>query len=562
MKMSLRPLFIINCYFWVKDYLQTRFRSNVVAKFEAVSAFRCHLVRLVGLLLLGLSSYANAFDLTTPFKWQAELKNQQVRVKVAIPAEHYLYFKSTKVSAVNSHGVALKLLEAPLKETHDDPFSGKVDVYQGGKSTSWLFKVAGDAPYTVNVSSQGCRNQTATENAVCFMPEDHTFKLGSDVADNSTIDKGAKPDVAGKLDELFSRLDRFGKRRSASGYLGTDDFMAFMNDKGDSEEESLLSGKSIWLVILLIVLGGLGLNLTPCVLPMIPVNLAIIGAGTGAASKKRGFWLGGAYGIGIALAYGTLGLSVVLAGAQFGALNSTVWFNLTIAIVFLVMALAMFDIFNVDLSRYGVGVGPSDKQRGKVFTAFVMGIIAALLAGACVAPVVIAVLLYSARVYGEGNWLGLTLPFLLGIGMGLPWPFAGAGMAVIPKPGMWMVRIKQFFGVVIILAAGYYGYIAFSLVNFSSGSAGTSSGQIAKLQAAIVEAEARNVPILIDFWATWCKNCSKMEATTFKDSGIKDKLKGFVFVKFQAEKLNDADTAAITNYFKVKGLPTYIILKK
>jgi thioredoxin:protein disulfide reductase len=434
-------------------------------------------------------------------------------------------------------------------------------VYQGGKPAIWVFATDNAAPFNVKISSQGCRDKTATENAVCFMPEEKTFKLSEFVSDKQKADNSKTIVTSDKLDDLFKQLDRFGMRRSASGYLGVEDFTAFMNDKDDSEEESPFSGMSIWLVIILIIVGGLGLNLTPCVLPMIPVNLAIIGAGTEAASKKRGFWLGGAYGIGIALAYGVLGLSVVLAGAQFGALNSTVWFNLSIAIVFLILALAMFDIFNVDLSRYGVGAGPSDKQRGKVFTAFIMGIIAALLAGACVAPVVIAVLLYSARVYGEGNWFGLTLPFLLGIGMGLPWPFAGAGMAIIPKPGKWMVRIKQFFGVIIILAAGYYGYIAFSLVNFSS-SAEASSEQVTKLQMAIAEAETRNVPILIDFWATWCKNCSEMEATTFKDSQVKQRLKDFVFVKFQAEKLKDPDTVAITNYFKVKGLPTYIILEK
>jgi thiol:disulfide interchange protein len=537
--------------------------------------------KIVGLLCLFLCSNTRAFDFDTPFKWQAKLKNQQIIVEVDIPAKHYLYINATKVSATNSQGVALKSLTVPAIEVHEDKFSGKVNVYQGEKATQWVFIADGLAPYKITISSQGCRDKTATETAVCFMPEDKTFKLGAPAsvagsvdnkdavkaktktidANNLAIEAKAKTIDANNLDRLFSQLDKFEHRRSASGYLNVDDFSAFMNDTAEQDNGSFFSEKSIFLVILLILLGGIGLNFTPCVLPMIPVNLAIIGAGTGAASKKRGFWLGLAYGIGIALAYGALGLSVVLAGAQFGALNSTVWFNLTIAIVFLIMALAMFDIFNIDLSRYGVGSGPSDKQRGKLLSAFVMGIIAALLAGACVAPVVIAVLLYSAKVYGEGNWLGLTLPFLLGIGMGLPWPFAGAGMAVIPKPGMWMVRIKQFFGVVIILAAAYYGYIAFSLIDSSSAKASSSNSQVAKLQTAIIEAESRKVPILIDFWATWCKNCSKMESTTFKDNGVKEKLKDFVFVKFQAEKLKDHDTAAITNYFKVKGLPTYIIME-
>ena len=87
-----------------------------------------------------------------------------------------------------------------------------------------------------------------------------------------------------------------------------------------------------------------------------------------------------------------------------------------------------------------------------------MGIVAALLAGACVAPVLIAVLLHSAAVYEAGNPAGLLLPFLLGLGMGLPWAFAGAGIAVLPKPGQWMMHIKHAFGVLIILVGIYYGY--------------------------------------------------------------------------------------------------------
>ena len=60
--------------------------------------------------------------------------------------------------------------------------------------------------------------------------------------------------------------------------------------------------------------------------------------------------------------------------------------------------------------------------------ALVMGTLAALLAGACVAPVVIAVLVYSAAMYTGGAAAGLIYPFLLGVGMALPWPLAGAGM--------------------------------------------------------------------------------------------------------------------------------------
>ena len=64
-----------------------------------------------------------------------------------------------------------------------------------------------------------------------------------------------------------------------------------------------------------------------------------------------------------------------------------------------------------------------------------MGGVAALLAGACVAPVVIQVVLFASDLYAGGTQVALALPFPLGLGMALPWPLAGAGMAALPKPG-------------------------------------------------------------------------------------------------------------------------------
>jgi len=92
--------------------------------------------------------------------------------------------------------------------------------------------------------------------------------------------------------------------------------------------------------------------------------------------------------------------------------------------------------------------------------------VAALLAGACVAPVVIQVVLFASNLYATGTTIALALPFFLGIGMALPWPIAGAGLASLPKPGPWMVRVKQGFGVLILGTAVYYGYLAYEL--FSS----------------------------------------------------------------------------------------------
>jgi thiol:disulfide interchange protein len=314
--------------------------------------------------------------------------------------------------------------------------------------------------------------------------------------------------------------------------------------------------------------GGLALNLTPCVLPMIPVNLAIIGAGSQAGSKARGFALGLLYGAGIALTYGVLGLVAVLTGSTFGTLNASPWFNWIIAVVFVVLALAMFDVLHVDFSRFqnrlpGGGT-PNRKGRAAFGAALFMGIVAALLAGACVAPVVISVLVWSGNLYAKGVWLGLLLPFVLGIGMALPWPLAGAGMAVLPRPGGWMNWIKRGFGVLIILLALYYAKLGVDLFQVDSGDleSGLSPAvQQHKLADALQKGLDQEKPVLIDFWATWCKNCTTMDKTTFKDTAVKQVLKqDVIFVKYAAENPEDLQTKQVLSAFGVKGLPTYVIV--
>ncbi|MCX7009314.1 MAG: hypothetical protein NTY53_19050, partial [Kiritimatiellaeota bacterium] len=280
-----------------------------------------------------------------------------------------------------------------------------------------------------------------------------------------------------------TEVDHFAVAATAAGYLDKDKLLAFLDSAGDTAVPAQTKGDEVfsWGLVFVFLLGGLLLNLTPCVLPMIPVNLAIIGAGARAGSPRRGFWLGGTYGLGMALAYGALGLIVVLTGAKFGALNASPWFNAIIAVVFVAMALAMFDVIQVDLSRFQGNLGaPDAKRRGTFGLAFTMGIVAALLAGACVAPVVFSVLLLAGKMYAQGQPLGLLLPFLLGIGMALPWPLAGAGLSFLPKPGGWMTKVKYAFGVLILVLAAYYGYEAFNLFRPPAGGGNTAAADFSR----------------------------------------------------------------------------------
>ena len=219
----------------------------------------------------------------------------------------------------------------------------------------------------------------------------------------------------------------------------------------------------------------------------------------------------------MALVYGVLGLIVILTAGTFGTINSSPWFNLGIAVLFVVLGLAMFDVIMIDFSRFRSGIASA--RRGAA--ARVRSRSAWARSRRCSPARASRRSSFRwcssrATCYAAGTTIALALPFVLGIGMALPWPIAGAGLAALPKPGAWMVRVKQAFGVVILATAAYYGYIAYGIFanRWVDPAAVTSSvqeklkeGWHASLAEGLAAAKREHKPVLIDMWATWCKNC-------------------------------------------------------
>ena len=510
--------------------------------------------------------------------------NLIVSVKITIPDHHHIYADQVRVESESGTLFSIAGGDAPVPVR--DSFSEEVRLsYTNTVVLKYRSAAPVQAAESLKVSYQGC------DEGRCFFPQTRLFPAVVPGVNPSGVPP-ANPTLA--LEGGGSWTDELSGVTSvatASGYLNTKDFLSFLNRAEghpdlvpDAESmaarvkaASLLFSTNpleffklhgVWWTVLIILAGGLLLNLTPCVLPMIPINLAIIGVGAQNGTKARGLFLGGAYGVGIALVYGVVGVGVVLTGSQFGVLNSMPWFNVIIALIFVLLALAMFDVFSIDLSRFQrAGTGNSGTQ-GKALTALIMGGVSALLAGACVAPVVIAVLLLSSNLYAQGAGIGLMLPFILGAGMALPWPFAGSGLSFLPKPGAWMVWVKMGFGVLILLFALYYFSLAYqgwwgkkAVTPVESGVYQISDTDATVWRAVVAEARRNGKPVFIDFWATWCKNCEAMELTTFRAQEVKQRLAGYVVVKFKAEDLTDKGTRAVADRFGVKGLPTYVVLK-
>lgn len=496
-----------------------------------------------------------------------------LKVDFTVPSNCVLY--AERLHFLSEAGMELVPRQIPASVIMVDKVTGHEKKLYDHNFTVLLEPLNG----SLLVKFQGCTNDA------CYFPEKRFFAMGQDglftekVTTATTLVDVSRDPAAASPDWKTS-ANGFQVIARQTGYLKAKDFELFLNQASTGHMQAAndpfakYSKFGLVATICLILLGGLGLNLTPCVLPLIPINLAIIGAGKAAHSRGQGFLHGTAYGLGMSLAYGILGLGVVLTGAKFGTLNSSIWFNVIIALVFLVLALAMFDLFHIDFTSFDRFLGRRESHvahhaRSKWLVAFTLGIVAALLAGACVAPVVISVLLMATDMHAKGSMIGLALPFLLGLGMALPWPFMGASLSFLPKPGKWMLLVKYGFGVAIILFSLYYGNIAYGLfqsrhAQTSLAAAPSSNPKLESgdqvLAKALQEARINGRPVFVDFAASWCKNCEAMDFTVFNQSNVQRRLKDFIEVRYQAERPNESPTREILDHFNVLGLPTYLVL--
>ena len=512
--------------------------------------------------LLAKSGLADSPFAVTLRQVSQDRENREIAVHVAVPDGHVLYAGDKFGIKVDGKVISVQTVPQPIKQK--DVFGEEELVFTSPVEA--VLKISATQPATrIDVDIQGCTD------TVCLPPETVSF-----IIDNIGNIRQSATDTP-VVDSSVNWLEGFEIAGIAAGYAKSSEFIDFLDraESGDSNKGSrgwlqqftddplgFVKEHGLLWTCLLVLIGGLLLNLTPCVLPMIPINLGIIGAGAvggdGQNSRGRGFGLGTAYGAGIAVVYGSLGLLVLVTGSVFGSLQGSPWFNGAIAIIFAVLTLALLDIIAIDFTRFQKGGG----KGGRIGAAFAAGGISALMAGACVAPVVMAVLILAGSLYAQGVIAALFLPFLLGLGMALPWPLAGAGLSLLPKPGRWMVWVKYGFAVLVAVMAFYYGSLAwrgFRPVQPPSGS--IIAGDMSAWKQVLSEAKAEKSLVLVDFWATWCKNCSAMEHSTFRDPKVSKRLATMRVVKVQAEKPDVEPARSMLQALGATGLPTYLVLR-
>ena len=365
----------------------------------------------------------------------------------------------------------------------------------------------------------------------------------------------------------------------------------------------------IW-TLLGIFAGGMALNLTPCVYPLIPITVSYFGGQAARGGEGRGKLIahGLCYMLGLALTNSVLGVVASLTGGLMGAMLQNSIVLVIVAAVLVLFATSLFGLWEMRLPS-GLTQAAAKSYPG-YFGSLFMGLTLGVVAAPCIGPFVLGLLTWVASM--GSPWLGFLIFFTLSLGLGLPLfllaMFSGQ-LDKLPRSGGWMIWVRKLMGWVLVgmavhfirpLLPGQWGTIALAMVALA---AGLHLGWIDKSQAnfrafpwlkgaagiaglvlaaflvtswamqgpgvtwkpyseeVLKAAQDSNKPVIIDFYATWCAPCRELEEVTFHDASVvKQAENDFVMVKVDVTTGGNPVHERLLQQYEVKGVPTIVFL--
>lgn len=519
-----------------------------------------------------------------------------VTARIRIASGYYLYRDKTSVKLVSGDGTTLGTVELPRGQVKNDPYIGRTEIIHDELSVRIpLMRTKSAAnDIALEIGYQGC-----AEKGICYPPQTKKVSLRLPAAD-------AKP-------ALVTAATKPPK----------------------------IEGDSYLKLIFGAFFAGLLLTFTPCVLPMIPIlSGVIVRSGDQTIGKLRGGLLSYSYVFGTAVTYTAAGVLAGLTGGQLQAYFQNPWAIGTFAAVLAFLALSMFGLFDLQMPSFIQSRlhYHTHKVKGGTFVgAFVLGLVSALIVGACVSPVLIGVL--GEAIHQGDPVLGGSLMLALAHGQGVALVAVGIGAGfLLPKAGPWMDSVKQVFGVMLLGVAVYllgflpqvpvlllwsallivtavylgatqslpkeaggwrylwkgigtflllWGVLALfggllgerdilkpvplrGLAAFTAGAPATAANvpvaggelfqrhaNLSDIEQALAQAKRDGKPVVLDFYATWCTECVRMERSTFTDPRVRDALKRFVLLQADVTENNDA-SSALKRRFGVYGPPAML----
>lgn len=225
--------------------------------------------------------------------------------------------------------------------------------------------------------------------------------------------------------------------------------------ENENDVGRILEEKGLWAALLLAFMAGLLASLTPCVYPLIPITIGVFGAGN-AKTKREGFLLSLVYVAGIAVTYTLLGVTAAVAGSVFGSALQNPWVLFGIASLFIVLGLSSMGWFEIRVP--GPLQTKLSQTGGAGFVgAFLMGLVAGVVAAPCVGPIVAGILVYVAQQQDIAMGAILLLSFSLGMGqLFLLLGTFSSLISKIPTGGGWLDAAKVGFAALFWGVAIYY----------------------------------------------------------------------------------------------------------
>lgn len=562
--------------------------------------FRSALTMLLALLIFALTPLANAEDdFLAPekaFRFSAKMIDPHTaEITYRIADGYYMY---REPFAFRAEGATVGKPQIPSgKIKFDETFQKDVETYRESVTIRLPVQAAGS--FTLTAVSQGC-----SDKGLCYSPMESQESL-------SAGGRGTLLDSVAALrgDLLIDRPAATTSSVASVADVGTP------VDTEMGRIESALQSRKLVAILPLFLLLGLGLSLTPCVLPMVPILSSII-VGEGASLKRRrSFGLAVTYSLGMALVYTALGVAAGLVGEGLAATLQNPWVLTGFALLMVALALSMFGVYQIQApaAMQTALVQVSERQRaGKTAGVFAMGAISALIVGPCVAAPLAGALVYISQT--RDVVMGGGALFAMAVGMSVPLLLIGASAgSLLPRAGAWMDGVKRFFGVLMLgvalwmvspvipvwaqmagWAALGVGYGAYLLWNARSGWVAKAAGliftvaglaqligvatggrdaltplahltggvqhgpsfqrvrSVAELDAALVQTGGR--PAMLDFYADWCVSCKEMEKLTFTDPQVRATMERMVLLQVDVTA-NNADDKALLKRFGLFGPP-------
>ena len=497
--------------------------------------------------------------------------------------------ESDKFKPLNTYFPQDKLLKFEFSDN-------KIRVYEGEIYIGYTVlpvKDLADGEYAIPVkfSYQSC------DNSVCYPPKSVTLDLKVKIKKEKPSATFVNKDVIGKIDftkptELKKEETKLSENTRVEG-----------SNPDETKVSDFIQERGLFLGLIFIFLGGLALNLTPCIYPLIPITISYFGA-QASGNRFQSIMMGVFYALGMAITYSALGLFAALTGSLLGTALQNPIVIIGVALVLIALATSMFGLWEIRVPQKLALAG--NKNRSGYFGSMLMGFLVGFIAAPCIGPFVLSLLVYVGKI--GSPFMGFLLFFVLSLGLGLPYVFLAtfsSSISKLPRSGEWMEGVKIIFGLILVgmglnTLAPLFNKdlfnIVFPLYIILSGiylllidKKGKTSNVFSKIKIVIAivaiiygtwglkpEKQTQKVewkmlssvsdiensiksaktPVMIDFYADWCAQCKELDEYTYTDKGIVDLSKSLNNIKIDLTKEN----SAITDKFGIKGLPVVLFM--